>query len=54
MGPAENGLSLNLQTVAEGSKPRRSRLDQAICWQKAGDIKAVLASNPDVTGVDIN
>ncbi|MCA9325983.1 hypothetical protein KC976_00060 [Candidatus Saccharibacteria bacterium] len=54
MGPAENGLSLNLQTVAEvGPSLDVADLTKQFAGKKAGDIKAVLASNPDVTGVDI-
>ena len=54
MGPAENGLSLNLQTVAEvGPSLDVADLTKQFAGKKAGDIKAVLASNPDVTGVDV-
>jgi hypothetical protein len=45
---------MNLQTVAEvGPSLDVADLTKQFAGKKAGDIKAVLASNPDVTGVDV-
>ncbi len=53
-GLSTNGVALNLQTVAEvGPNLNVADIAKQSAGKKAGDIKALLASNPDVTGVDV-